>query len=432
MYAYLLVQMACQVILLIPGFGAVRPLARSAAFGMSLLVLAAVAAKPSLTRHSVRSVLWIVIMILLLSAVNPESGGPLAAFASFCMHVAIIAPIFWVARLRCGERELTKLLVLMWVLSTASATVGVLQVWFPGRFQPVISEFARGNLGALMIDTASGARIPRPTGLTDTPGGAASSAFYATLLGFGLALMRPFRFARAAAAVSGVVGMTCLYLCQIRSLVVMLIVCLAAVLALFAAAGRVSRFTFTIVAAATIFIAGIAAALALGGPTTLVRLQDLLTSDLRVAYQVSRGDYLESAFERALPRYPLGAGLGRWGQVSGYFGSQPERALFAEIQWLGWIFDGGLPLLLAYPTAVFLVIWNAARLALSKTTPGLEGWATVIAGYNLGALALTFSYPIFVSSIGLEFWLVNAALIQAQATFAAEARAGPSASVLTP
>jgi hypothetical protein len=373
----------------------------------------------------VRAALWVVILILLLSGLNPESGGPLAAFASFCMHIAIIGPIFWVARLRCGEAELTRLLVLMWILSTASASVGVLQAWFPGRFQPMISEFARANLGALMIDTATGVRIPRPMGLTDTPGGAASSGLYASLLGLGIAIMRPFRFARSAAALTGIIGMTCLYLCQIRSLVIMLIVCLAVMLALFATAGRVTRFTFTILAASVIIIAGIAAALALGGPTTLDRLESLLATDPRVAYQVSRGGYLESAFERALPQYPLGAGLGRWGQVSSYFSDHPERTLFAEIQWAGWILDGGLPLLLAYPTAIVMVIWNAARLALRRTTPGLEGWATVIAGYNVGALALTFSYPIFMSSIGIEFWLVNAALIQAEATFAANARAAP-------
>jgi hypothetical protein len=424
MYAYLLVQMACQVVLLIPGVGAVRPLARSAAFGMSLVILVAVT-RPPLVRHPVRSVLWIVLLILLLSAANPESGGPLAAFASFCMNLAIVAPIFWVARLKCSDADLTRLLILMWAFSTASATVGVLQVWFPGRFQPNMSAFAGGNLGALMIDTASGARVPRPMGLTDTPGGAASSALYATLLGLGIALMRPFRYARAAAALTSLIGMTCLYLCQIRSLVVMLVICLLGMLALFAAAGRVSRFTFTILAATTIFIAGLSTAVALGGPTTLVRIQALVTTDPRTAYQVSRGQYLESAFERALPQYPLGAGLGRWGQVSTYFSDQPDRQMFVEIQWLGWILDGGLPLLIAYPTAVLIVIWNAARLALRRATHSLQGWATVIAGYNLGALALTFSYPIFMSSIGIEFWLVNAALIQAEATFAANARAGP-------
>jgi hypothetical protein len=423
MYVHLLVQMACQVVLLVPGVGAIRPLARSAAFGISLAILVAVA-KPALTRHPVRAVLWVVLLILLLSAANPDSGGPLAAFASFCMHLAIIAPIFWVARLQCGERELTRVLVLMWLLSTASASVGVLQVWFPGRFQPVVSEFANNNLGALMIETASGPRVPRPMGLTDTPGGAASSALYAALLGLGVALMKPFRFAGIAAAVTSLVGITCLYLCQIRSLVVMLVICVVGMVALFGAAGRVSRFTFTILAATAVFIAGMVAAVALGGPTTLDRFQHLISGDPTNIYKSSRGGSVTSAFGLVLPKYPFGTGLGHWGQVATYFSNHPERARFVETQWLGWIYDGGLPLVIAYPTAVLMVLWNATRLALRRVTPGLEGWATVIAGYNLGALALTFSYPIFMSSIGIEFWLVNAALIQAEATYTARLRAG--------
>jgi hypothetical protein len=423
MYAYLLMQMACQVALLIPGIGGFRPVLRSAAFCMSLAILVLVRRAP-LVRHRIRFVLWAVLIILGLSALNPEAGG-LAALASFCMQLAILAPVFWVARLRCGERELELLLILFWGLSTANAAVGLLQVSFPGRFQASISEFSQRNLGALMIQTASGAWIPRPMGLTDTPGGAAAGGLYATLLGLGIAIMRPFRFARLAAAASALIGMSCLYLCRVRSLVVMLAVCLLGILALFAVAGRVSRFAFTAMAAFLFFFAGLGGALTLGGPTTLLRFESLLSADPRAAYQVSRGEYLDYAFDTMLPKYPLGAGLGRWGMMANYFGSGTQESLSAEIQWLAWVIDGGFPLLIAYPVALGMTLWNATKLALRRTTPGLEGWATVIAGYSLGSLALTFSYPIFMSAIGLEFWLVNAALIQAAATFEARARARP-------
>ena len=106
---------------------------------------------------------------------------------------------------------------------------------------------------------------------------------------------------------------------------------------------------------------------------------------------------------------------GRWGMIANYFGSDTRESFTAEIQWLAWVIDGGLPLLIAYPVVLGMTLWNATKLALRRTTPGLEGWATVIAGYSLGSLAQTFSYPIFMSSLGLEFWLVNAALIQAAA-----------------
>jgi hypothetical protein len=40
----------------------------------------------------------------------------------------------------------------------------------------------------------------------------------------------------------------------------------------------------------------------------------------------------------------------------------------------------------------------------------------VVAGYNLGTIALTFSYHAFMSTTGIEFWVLNAALIQVGAT----------------
>jgi hypothetical protein len=421
MYAYVIAQMACQVILLVPGLGSLRPVFRSASFGASLAILILVQGVP-LVRHPVRLALGGVLVILFLSSLNPEAGGPLAAFASFCFQLAIMAPVFWVARLRCTEDALERLLILLWLFSTASASVGVLQAWFPGRFMPAISQYSVRNLGALMIPTASGIWIPRPMGLTDTPGGAGAAGYYATLLGLGIAILKPFRFAVIAAAVSATVGMTCLYLCQIRTLVVMLGVGVLGVLGLSAAAGRIPRFAFVAAAGAVLFVVGIAAAIALGGESTLARFEQLVATDPRLAYQVSRGEYLDHAFEVMLPRYPLGAGLGRWGMMANYFGSEPERNLTAEIQWLAWVIDGGFPLLLTYPIAILLAFFHAVNLALKRTTARIELWATIIAGYNLGGLALTFSYPIFMSTIGLEFWLVNAALIQAHGLYLKSAR----------
>jgi hypothetical protein len=37
----------------------------------------------------------------------------------------------------------------------------------------------------------------------------------------------------------------------------------------------------------------------------------------------------------------------------------------------------------------------------------------VVLAHGVGALALTFSYPIFLSQAGMEFWLLNAALFAA-------------------
>jgi hypothetical protein len=99
--------------------------------------------------------------------------------------------------------------------------------------------------------------------------------------------------------------------------------------------------------------------------------------------------------------------------VAYYFGGGGD--LWAEIQWTAWLFDGGVPLMLAYPAAILIMIRYAVRVAIESRSRTTAAWAAVVAGYDLGALALTFSYQAFMSSAGIEFWLLNATLVQAAA-----------------
>jgi hypothetical protein len=278
------------------------------------------------------------------------------------------------------------------------------------------ADYGAKGVAKMMIRLSSGATIPRPPGLTDVPGGAVSGSFYAVLLGVGVALLRPFPFARLAAALSAVAGMTCIYLCQFRSALIMLGICVLAVIGLFAISGRGSRSMLVAIASMAFVLVGFVLALDLGGDAVARRFETL--SQPTSLYYTSRGSMVEDAFAEALPEYPLGAGLGRWGMVSVYF-ANGERSLWAEVQWAGWVYDGGLPMLIAYPIAVLLVLVHSVRLALRRTNQELEVWSAVIAGYNVGALALTFSYAIFMSTSGVEFWVINAALIQAGALYAA-------------
>lgn len=418
-FAYLAIQITCQVALLVPGIGFARIVARSLAFGVSLLFLLIVPGRP-LTKHPVRAAVGTILVILSLSALNPEGGGPFAVLAHWAFHLSIVAPIFWVARVRVPEKGLEAVLVTLWAFSTASAVVGVLQAYFPGRFQPSAgllgTEEGRKHFSTLLIRLASGEFIPRPTGLTDAPGGAAAGGFYAVLLAVGVALTRPFPFARLAAAVGAVAGMTCLYLCQIRAAVVMLGMSLLVVFGVFALAGRVSRSLVSAAAAAVLIVIAFVFAYTLGGDTVTNRLETLVAADASTVYYNARGRYLATTFTERLPEYPLGAGLARWGMINFYF-ANGERSLWAEIQWTGWLYDGGLFLLLAYPIALVVVLRASIKLALQRSTERLEIWAAVVTGYNLGTIALTFSYHAFMSTTGIEFWVLNAALIQVGASY---------------
>jgi hypothetical protein len=118
-----------------------------------------------------------------------------------------------------------------------------------------------------------------------------------------------------------------------------------------------------------------------------------------------------------LPEAPFGRGLGHWGMMASYFGGGSTKgSVWVEIQWAGWIVDGGAPLAILYCTTLLTALWAAWKIASGKTprtAPDLPFWGAVILAYGVGAFALTFSYPIFLSQPGMEFWLLNAGLFAA-------------------
>jgi hypothetical protein len=409
-YAYVGVEIACQLALLVSALAPARILFRSAAFGISLAFLFLVPGGP-LTRHPARTLALIVIGILTLSALNPMGSTPLAVIAHFSFHLAILAPLFWVARLRATHQTLVTLLSIIWAFSTLSSIFGMLQAYFPGQFQPNVSTLIRPDL-IMAIKLSSGTWVARPMGLTDIPGGAASSGFYAALLGLGLTLAKPYRWARPAGILSMIAGTTCIYLCQVRAIVVMLVVCAIVLLGIFALSGRLSRLAVAMVLVGGIGLVGFYVAFSLAGDTITSRLATLVEDDPGSVYLRNRGRLVQTDLSEALPKYPFGAGLGRWGMMNQYFGL-PEDMIWAEVQWSGWIIDGGIFLLIAYPVAVIAVIATAIRAGLNPLGGDQGIWAAIVGAYGVGTLALSFSYPVFMSTGGIQFWLINAVALQA-------------------
>jgi hypothetical protein len=404
------VQFACQFALLTDEFASARVIFRSAAFCTSLLFLLVV---PGASRqpHPVRALATVTMIIVTLSAFNPGGGTPLAAAAHWAMYLAVLGPLFWVARLEIGTKHLERLMLILWVFHTISSVFGLLQVYFPGQFQPALTSFIAAK-DALTIRLASGQWVVRPMGLTDVPGGAAQSGLYATLIGIGVLLTRPFPGARALGLLSMTTGMACIYLSQVRSALVMLGVCFAVLVALFALTARIPRLAGSLLVGGAVVFVGFQLAFDLAGDTVTNRLGTLIQSDPGTVYRTNRGAMVEEALSTLLPNYPLGAGLGHWGMMKLYFGSG-DYEFGAEIQWIGWIIDGGILLVLVYAGAILTVLVHAARLCLRRSGSELGVWAAVIAAYNVGMLAICFSYVPFMSSPGLQFWLLNAVLIQA-------------------
>jgi len=151
---------------------------------------------------------------------------------------------------------------------------------------------------------------------------------------------------------------------------------------------------------------------AVGGNDVLSRVEAFRQSPGDV-YLKKRGRFLTETIQELLPQYPLGAGLGRWGMTNHYFGDRtnPDSpAIWVEIQWTGWLLDGGLPLIVAYVAALAVTFQVTLKIALSRNSGNLGLWGAMLFGYDLGVLADTFAYPVIIGQGGLEFWLLNALL----------------------
>ena len=416
-------QIACQVALLSNSIGPLRLFVRMATFASSIVLLF-ILHRRGPQHPSTTPALW-VLGIVALSLFYPTTNI-LAGVAQAAMYLAIIAPLFWASRLKIELPALRKIILVLWAFYTLSATFGVLQVYFPGRFQPNLSaiyaSMDKGYLADLSITTSKGERILRPMGLTDVPGGAATAGFYAVLFALGLFVTNSKMWIKCASVGSMIVGTMCLYLCQIRSILVMAAICVIVFGSMLAWRGRIARISSLAIVLLAVAFGSFSWAVSLAGDSVYNRLSTLVAYSPTEVYYKSRGIFLEYTVNEILPEYPLGAGLGRWGMMSSYFGASSEpgqKGIYVEIQWTGWILDGGVALVLAYVVAIFMTTlmgWKIMKHARNSDGEDMVVWGALLIAYNVGAFAITFNYPFFASQGGMEFWLLNAIIFSTAQT----------------
>lgn len=410
LFAVLILQTACQLGLLFEQLAPFRVIFRTAAFGINLAALF-IAFGPRKQPH--HPAFWpgiICLGWLGLQIINPDTNTPIAAIASWALSLAVIAPLFWVPRLLITPNVVRNVVLFFWGFHTLSSIFGVLQVYFPGgTFQPAVSQAVLNHVYQgknLQVQLAQGDIVFRPMGLSDMPGGAANSGLYAFVFGLGLFSLSRSTASTTIGLISLPIGLFCIYLTQVRVTLVLAVIisivyaCLLSVTSRFGAAIRTSFVVPIVVAGAFIW------AVALGGDSTLARFETLLDEKSDKLYYNSRGWYLEETLEVHLFEYPFGAGLGRWGMINTYFGV--SDMLWAEIQWTGWVFDGGILLAIGYPIAMLITIIATGRVAFNRNYGALSGWALLILAYDVAMVAFTFSYCPFVGQAGLEFWFLNA------------------------
>jgi hypothetical protein len=325
-----------------------------------------------------------------------------------------------------------RVIFFQWAFQFASSIVGVLQVYFPARFQFNISSVVQSNgagyMAMLQFLNAHGETVYRPMGLTDTPGGAAAAGFFTVLFAAALFLLERRRWLRIVCAGAMLVGMAAIYLAQVRVMLVMEVVCMFAFLTMMSwRAARVSnspdgarigsgRLAYLTGLMALTAVGGFTWAVSVGGTPITERVNSLTEENPGEVYQKNRGLFLIYTVNEVLPEYPLGAGLGRWGTMCYYFGDPDNTtnpALWAEIQWTGWLYDGGVPLVLVYTLAISLAFRAAYKISLNDRSAEVATLAALVFAYDVGALAATFDSCFFIGGAGLDFWMLNAMLFNA-------------------
>jgi branched-subunit amino acid transport protein AzlD len=180
LHNFMLIQFILQILLLIPGIGAARTIIRIGSFGLSLYLIVALN-----NRGVDYPGKWLAygILAILGSSLcfNIHLNSLPAGLGQIAMYLAILGPLFWVGKVPLSATGFRNLLMTIWLFQSASAVVGLLQIYLPGQLQFQVSSVIENNPYAgenLKMVLDNGMSIYRPSGLTDTPGGAAFAGFW--------------------------------------------------------------------------------------------------------------------------------------------------------------------------------------------------------------------------------------------------------------
>ena len=413
---FVIAQVVGPALLILPGAQRIRIAIRVSVFGISLLGLVLYMYRPRVTRrHPSGTLLATAIGYLALMILHPATNTVMAGLAQTGMYLAVAAPIFWAPRYFLGDyRRLARVLTILWILNGASAVVGILQVrdpatWMPAEFSSVVMGDKLG-LAKQQYRMDDGRMAIRPPGLGDCPGAACGAGLFAASVGIAY-LGLPVSNARKLLGLAlGMAGVSVIFLSHVRSSLVVLIGSAAVYLTILVIQKRVLTALVLAVSMAACGVIAFQYAASLGGKSTIDRFATLLEDDPLTVYgHSSRLGMIANTFDSLLIDYPLGAGLGRWGMMRGYFGNENNQnspGIWVEVQFAAWVIDGGGVLLSL--TLIALVVAVHRLLSLSSRHPSslLRQWGGVIIMLSAAPVALMFSYTPFNSQIGMQFWLL--------------------------
>ncbi len=415
---FIISQTALPALLYLPGSQSFRLAIRFSAFAISLAAFAwyAIESTTQAPRSQMQPWVAAIMSLLALMLFHPETSSLPGGIAHIAVYFAVLAPLFWAPEFVKSPEQLARILWILLLCSGANAAVGVLQVYDPARWLP--AEFSRivtateAGMGAVTYIGAQGQKVVRPPGLFDTPGAVAGPAMFAALLGLVFAVSAIPIWKRALSLGVAGAGLAAIYLSQVRVSLVATTVMMATYTIVSMRQGRVARASQFGMLAGVVVMVSLSAAVALGGAAISDRVNSLFQADPLTVYQGARGSQLTYTFFELLFQYPLGAGLGRWGMASGYFGSTNPNSLpiWAEIQFTGWMIDGGVLMIAVYLGALATATVSQWRISQATQYPRLAVCGAVILAAGLGPAIMIISFTPFVAQVGIQYWFLAGAL----------------------
>jgi hypothetical protein len=414
---FIISQTALPALLYLPGSQAFRLPIRFSAFAISLAAFGWYQIESATQAPRSQMQPWVAGIMALLAVMlfHPQTSSLLGGVAHMAVYFAVLAPLFWAPEFVKTPEQIARLLWILLLCSGANAVVGVLQVYNPERWLP--AEFSRiitssdAAMGSVTYIGAQGQRIVRPPGLFDTPGAVAGPAMFAALLGLVFAVSAIPVWKRALSLGVAGAGLAAIYLSQVRVSLVATVVMMGAYWFVAMRQGRAARASQFGVLAAGVVVLGLSLAVALGGSAVADRVSSLFADDPLTVYQGARGVQLTYTFFDLLFQYPLGAGLARWGMAAGYFGTNPNsEMIWAEIQFTGWMIDGGVLMVVVYLGALLTATLSQWRVALATEYPRLAVCGAVIFAAGIGPALMIISFTPFVAQIGIQYWFLAGAL----------------------
>jgi hypothetical protein len=406
-------------LLFIPGVQSYRAIIRALPYLSSVALIApyfprkirGIKAPPS------ASFLVAALGLLVVNLLHPTTQST-AGVAQCVFQLAIAAPIFWAWKAVADEAKLLKAIRWIFLLSALSATLGVLQVYFPDYFMPPQFSALGLQLNESWVDSlsyegADGRMIVRPPGLTDQPGGAAVAAAIAAVLGLGLTMLPRASVSRVTALAGAGVGLGVLYLTQVRSLLLMCVAAFVVMALLAFRRGRVAIAAWIAGGGAALVIASFIWAASIGGERVEQRFTDIAQKGAVQTFRENRGHFLSYTVGEMLDEFPVGAGVGRWGMMNVYFGDPTDLSsppIYVEIQLTGWLLDGGVPMWIFYGGGLFAALATAYRFAKQVRSPLTADLATIVLGLMMLVVGMSFAGPVFNTQTGVLFWFMAGSL----------------------